>query len=115
MQNSSEGFFTIRLICLLNSIEKSISHLLGSTNGRISRFIKRMSYMLGFSYLYCPQFYLLVRYSMDYLFGGFSAYAAEVAGHDAAYVATKSAKEAVLVASGGAGGAGGGGPFRKRQ
>ena len=52
---------------------------------------------------------------MDYLFGGFSAYAAEVAGHDAAYVATKSAKEAVLVASGQPGGGGGGGPFRKRQ
>ncbi len=53
---------------------------------------------------------------MDYLFGGFSAYAAEVAGQDAAYVATKSAKEAVLLASGQAGaGGGGGGGIKRRQ
>jgi hypothetical protein len=51
---------------------------------------------------------------MDYLFGGFSAYAAEVAGQDAAYVATKSAKEAVLVASGQPGAGGSGGSFKKR-
>jgi hypothetical protein len=62
------------------------------------------------------QFYILIRYSMDYLFGGFSAYAAEVAGQDAAYVATKSAKEAVLLASGQAGaGGGGGGGIKRRQ
>ena len=52
---------------------------------------------------------------MDYLFGGFTAYAAEVAGQDAAFVATKAAKDAVLVASGQAGGGGGGGPFKRRQ
>jgi hypothetical protein len=50
---------------------------------------------------------------MDYLFGGFTAYAAEIAGHDAAFVATKTAKEAVMVAAGQAGG-GGGGIFKKR-
>lgn len=37
---------------------------------------------------------------MDYLFGGFTEYAAEIAGADAATVATKAAKEAVLVAAG---------------
>ena len=50
---------------------------------------------------------------MDYLFGGFTSYAAEIAGHDAAYVATKAAKEAVLQATGQSGGAGGG-IFKKR-
>ena len=52
---------------------------------------------------------------MDYLFGGFSAYAAEVAGADAALIATKAAKDAVLVAAGQAAGGVGGGGFKKRM
>ena len=55
-----------------------------------------------------------MRYSLDYLFGGFTAYAAEVASQDAAFVASKTAKEAVQAAAGQAGG-GGGGFFKKRQ
>ena len=57
---------------------------------------------------------LQIRYSLDYLFGGFTAYAAEVAGQDAAFVASKTAKEDVQVAAG-QGGGGGGGFFKKRK
>jgi hypothetical protein len=51
---------------------------------------------------------------LDYLFGGFTAYAAEVAGQDAAFVATKTAKEAVQVAAGQSAG-GGGGILKKKM
>ena len=61
------------------------------------------------------QFYLTSRYRMDYLFGGFSEYAAEIAGQDASFVATKAAKDAVLVAAGKNSGSGAGGSFKKRK
>ena len=57
---------------------------------------------------------LQVRYSLDYLFGGFTAYAAEVASQDAAFVASKTAKEAVQAAAG-QGRGGGAGFFKKRK
>lgn len=37
---------------------------------------------------------------MDYFFGGFSSYAAELAGNDAAALALKATKEAVNAATG---------------